>query len=108
MVAKHNQTAWRGVQEGGKCGRSGHLTTTVSEFHAGAPQATASEGFAQDPYSNLRSFGRNPSNLPLNHHAQKNVLSMTLSIYHAVLLSSATNPLTLLFLLMSIPPYVVM
>ena len=38
---------------------------TVSEFHAEAPMATASEGFAQGPYvaaieqdSNPRPFGR--------------------------------------------------
>src|SRR6218665_531693 len=30
--------------------RSRHSTDTVSEFHAEAPQATASEGLAQDPY----------------------------------------------------------
>ena len=30
--------------------RSRHSTDTVSEFHAEAPQATASEGLAQGPY----------------------------------------------------------
>ena len=30
--------------------RSRHITDTVSEFHAEAPQAIASEGLAQGPY----------------------------------------------------------
>ena len=48
---------------------------TVLEFHAEAPQATASKGLAQGPEwrpkrdSNPRPFGRKATNLPMSHHA---------------------------------------
>ena len=47
---------------------------TVSEFHANAPQATASDGLAQGPYIVARAgfepatFRRKASNLPMSHH----------------------------------------
>ena len=43
---------------------------TLLEFHAEAPQATASEGLAQGPYVAVGagSFGREASNLPISHH----------------------------------------
>src|SRR6218665_1234836 len=57
--------------------RSRHNMDTVSEFHAEAPQATASEGLAQGPSwrlerdSNPRPFGRYASNLPMCYHAPR-------------------------------------
>src|SRR6218665_1440833 len=53
--------------------RSGHSADTVSEFHAEAPQPTASEGLAQDPCvaartgfepTTLRSTGIDATNEP--------------------------------------------
>src|SRR6218665_3867919 len=53
--------------------RSRHSTDAVSEFHAEAPQATASEGLAQGPYvaaragvepTTLRSIGVDSANEP--------------------------------------------
>src|SRR6218665_3284585 len=47
---------------------------TLSEFHAEAPQATVSEGFAQvatwrlNRDSNPRPFGQNPTNPPMSQH----------------------------------------
>src|SRR6218665_1132144 len=55
--------------------RSRHNMDTVSEFHAEAPQATASEGLAQGPTwrlerdSNPRPFGRKETNLLMSHNA---------------------------------------
>ena len=50
------------------------LLDTVSEFHAEASQATASEGLAQGPYvaereSNARHFGIKATNLLMSHSA---------------------------------------
>ena len=47
---------------------------TVSEDHAEAPQATASEGLALGPFMAARAgfeprpFGRKATNLPMTHH----------------------------------------
>ena len=55
----------------------------MSEFHADAPLATASEGLAQDPYVAARA-GFEPrqkaSNLPINHRAQQYRPSLILTL----------------------------
>jgi len=54
--------------------RTRHSTDTVSEFHAEAPLATASEGLAQGPTwwlerdSNTLPFRGKASELPMSHH----------------------------------------
>ena len=58
----------------------------LSEFHAQAPQATASEGLAQGPYtwrperySNPRPFWRKATNLSMNHHVPPIIVVYKLS-----------------------------
>ena len=52
-----------------------------SEFHAEAPQTTASEGLVQGPYVAARAgfeptpLRRKASNLPMSHHTQRNLVS---------------------------------
>ena len=55
--------------------RPRHSSDTVPEFHVEAPQATVSERLVQGPHvaaiereSNLWSFGRKASTLPMRHH----------------------------------------
>src|SRR6218665_2162121 len=56
-------------------------TATVSEFHAEAPKANASEGLSKSPYlaaiefdSNLRPSRRMTPVLPLSHHASSIII----------------------------------
>src|SRR6218665_1226063 len=66
--------------------RSRHRTDTVSEFHAEAPQATASEGLSQGSYVGARA-GFEPTtlwkapNLPMSHHTPWVVMLLLLVYY---------------------------
>jgi len=51
--------------------RSRHNTDTVSDFHAEAPQAIASEGLTQDPYVSARA-GFEPITLWMKGYASTN------------------------------------
>jgi len=70
---------WRLFKSTSTLRRSRHSLGAVSEFHAEAPQATASKELAQDPYMYMyevarvgfksATFGRKAPSLPMSHHA---------------------------------------